>query len=364
MSAITQQPTLATLRAERARRDPSDMMGLVERFAEQCRDAWQRSASWTLASRPAPRSLVMLGMGGSAIGADLLKAWLEPQLPLPVTVSREYEVPGYVGADTLVIAVSYSGNTEETLAAFEDAHRRGASLLGITTGGTLRQRCAALGVPCFALPPGLPPRASLPYSFFSLLRLLQVLGIHAPDEAELADLLEVLDAGIRAWGPAETGGGEAFDLARALDQTIPVIYGAGPGLATVATRWKCQINENAKMAAASAALPEANHNEMAGYSSPQPQRDYARLALIMLSDDQARVEVRNRAEVTAAYLRERLPLHEAAARGRTRLARMFGLVLLGDFVSVYLAWLRGVDPTPVDAIEWLKQQLAARRGSE
>lgn len=340
--------------------DPSDMMGLVERFPDDCLRAWESAAAWSVPALPA-KHLLLLGMGGSAIGADLLRAYLEPSATIPITVCRDYEVPAFVDADTVCIAISYSGNTEETLSAYADARRRGARGLAISTGGKLQARAAADGVPCFPLAPGLPPRASLPWSFFSLLRVVAGLGIWVEQDAAVRALHARLREAAARWGPAAADS-PALALANSLQDSVPIVYGAGRGLPTVAYRWKCQINENPKMAAACAALPEANHNEQAGFSSPHPEADYARLAVVMLTDPAARVEVRNRARVTADYLRGRMPVYEVEAEGDTLLERMLLLILLGDFVSVYLAWVREIDPTPVEAIEWLKGRLAALRG--
>ena len=302
-----------------------------------------------------PDGLVMCGMGGSAIGADLVLAAL-PDLAVPAAVVRGYRLPAWVTPGTLVVVVSYSGDTEETLACAAQARSRGCTPVCVTSVGGLAAFAAREGLPLVAVPGGGQPRAAVGQLSMALLATLEVAGLcreHAADVAATAARLEADDKVLR---PAGDGQNPAKALARRLHGRTTVVYGAGP-TAPVARRWKGQINENAKAPAFFNELPELDHNELMGWTS-LPQASEATVA-VFLHDPDADERLSRRVQLTSREYEALGVARELVdARGDSRLVRLFSLVQFGDYVSCYLAVLYGVDPTPVDAIQALKSSLA------
>jgi glucose/mannose-6-phosphate isomerase len=304
-----------------------------------------------------PRGLVVCGMGGSAIGADLVLASL-PELPVPAVVVRGYGLPAWVGPDVLVVAVSCSGDTEETLACASEALERGCTPVCVASGGALAALAGARGLPLLTVPAGGQPRAALGYLSMPLLATLEAAGLGADFSADVVETVALLRAGNDALGPqAPEGTHVAKQLARRLHHKQAVVYGAGL-TAPVARRWKGQVNENAKAPAFWNELPELDHNELMGWTS-LPHVAAATLA-IFLDDARGDARLLRRAALTAAALEERgVAVQRVETQGASRLARLFSLVQLGDYVTFYLALLYGVDPTPVAAIQDFKAKLAA-----
>jgi glucose/mannose-6-phosphate isomerase len=305
------------------------------------------------------RAIVVTGLGGSSISGDLLRAYLHAECRVPIVVNRHYGLPAFVGPETLVCAVSYSGNTEETLSAFEEARARGAKLLAVTSGGQLARMADAWRVPCVRVPEGLPPRTTLGYLFTPMLVTLVRLGLISDQKAPLAEAIEVL----RELGAQYRPGIETFRnlpkaLARDLHGKFPVIYGGQDFSDVVAYRWRTQFNENSKVLASHQAFPELNHNEVVGWQgqlSGAPE-----VWVVLLRDAQELGRIAQQIDITKAFLQERASgITEVWSQGSSRLARMFSLLYAGDFTSYYLALLRGVDPKPIEAIERLKAQLAS-----
>ncbi|MDR7555618.1 MAG: bifunctional phosphoglucose/phosphomannose isomerase [Armatimonadota bacterium] len=335
------------------RGDPAGMLALVEGLGPMVLEGWEVGAAAAPHLR-APRVVVVAGLGGSGIGGDLLEALLAPTSPVPVLVVKATALPACVDRDALVIACSYSGNTEETLAAFDDATRRQAAVVAVTSGGALAARARAAGVPVVAVRPGLPPRAALPLLFLPMVRLAHHLGLTPIGDADVREAAELLGRLATEWGPsAPTAGNLAKQLATRLSRALPVVYAATPGLAPVAYRWKTQLNENAKRFAVWNRFPEASHNEIEGWQAPP-----AEAAVVVLRDAEDGVRAAREIGAVRALLARRAgQVDEVWTQGTGRLARVFSLVLLGDFVSVYAALARGVDPTPIAAIAAVKQQV-------
>jgi glucose/mannose-6-phosphate isomerase len=303
-----------------------------------------------------PTGLVVCGMGGSAIGADLVLAAL-PGLAVPAAVVRGYQLPAWVGPETLVVAVSYSGQTEESLACAEQARSRGCAPVCVSSGGELAAFAEGEGLPLIAVPGGGQPRAAIGHLSMALLATLEAAGL-CPDHAEdVAGTAAQLEADNELLAPDnDQEHNPAKSLAGLLENRLAVVYGAGP-TAPVARRWKGQVNENAKAPAFFNELPELDHNELMGWTS-LPRLSEATVALF-LDDPGAGERLRRRAELTSRHY-EALGVRSelVTARGDSALARLFSLVQLGDYVSCYLAVLYGVDPTPVDAIQAFKARLA------
>lgn len=341
--------------AERRRRDPSGMCDLILRLPEMCLDAW------ALPVQPAPPAfrpdhIIALGMGGSGIGGDLLRAVLFDETPIPATAVKEYRAPAFAGVNSLVFACSYSGNTEETLAAYDEAASRGARCVAITSGGELLQRAQRRRDAVVIVPAGLPPRAALAYLFIPMLAVLSQAGITRSFEQEVQEATQVLRALAARLRPEEPSS-PARRLAEALVGRIPVIYSSSPFLEPAAERWKDQCNENAKAFAVWNTFPELNHNETVGWGLDEA---LARLIhVIILRDRKEPRRLAQRVAITRDLAFGRAAgVEEIYSEGDGKLARLMSAILYGDFISWYLALLRGVDPTPVEVIDELKQRLA------
>lgn len=337
--------------------DPSGMLEKIDELPAQLEKAWGLGQSLALPSGPAPRRLLIAGLGGSAIGADLLAAYAAPLCPIPITVWRDYDLPAWAaGAETLVIASSHSGNTEEVLSSFEKAGNAGASRLALTTGGELAAQAQRSGVALWGFPNEGPPRTAVGYSFGLLLALLSRLELTPDASQDVADAAAAMRAQQRKLGaavpvvnnPAKRMGGQFMGR-------WPTILGAGL-LAPVARRWRTQINELAKAVAQFEILPEADHNFIEGVVHPAELFSKTMALFLRASLDHPRNLAR--AEATRHLLMvEGFNTDEIDAEGDTRLAQQWTCLHYGDFVAYYLAMAYGVDPTPIPVMEGLKQML-------
>jgi len=350
---------------ERLRRgDPSGMGRHMENLPRQLEEALEigRGAALSLSCDGAS-SIVVFGMGGSAIGGEIAGGYLEDRLGVPLEIVRGYSVPAYVGPSTLVVVSSYSGNTEEALSAYEAAAERGARMLCSTTGGKLAELAEAAGHDTVRIPGGLPPRAAIGYGLVPLVVVLGRLGLTDDPSDEIADAVDTAREAVQAFG-LETLSEEnpAKDLAEWLDGHVPLIYGSEPRTASVASRWRAQFAENSKVWAHSAALPELDHNEIVALGEGGPAARDKRVVFLRDGEDHPRVALR--IEITGRMLREAgAGVREVVSFGRSRLARLLSLVILGDFTSLYLAALSGVDPTVIAPIDALKKALSGSPGA-
>ena len=303
------------------------------------------------------RSIVLTGMGGSAIAGDLLRSYLAEELQIPFLVNRSYSLPGWVDRNSLVVVSSYSGNTEETLASYRDAIRRKASVLCITTGGEAERLARKYGHSCIKVPPGLQPRAALGYSFFPLLLALSRMGFIKPRPADITETVGALKKKSQIYADLKNPENNALQMAKRLYGKLPVIYSAADRFDAVNVRWRGQICENSKHLAFGHMLPEMNHNEIVGW---KVDRDLLKkIAVVMLRDAGTHPRVRVREEVTKSIIQKKTStVLEAWSEGTSLLARIFSLVYTGDWVSYYLAILNNEDPTPVKVIDYLKGELA------
>jgi glucose/mannose-6-phosphate isomerase len=342
-----------------SRVDPSSMRDRIRELPGECLKAWQQALAFELPRGYADVDrIVVLGMGGSAIGGDLLSSLcaLEAKAP-PVSVCRDYDLPLSLSERTLVIASSYSGMTEETLSAFEQALATPAKKLVLTTGGDLKALADRNRIPVFIVSYAAQPRAALAHSFLPLLGFCQKLGLvshKSADMAAMARVLEELQRTIDEHCPLSRN--PAKQLAIRLLGHVAVVYGAG-FLSPVAERWKTQTNENSKAWAFCEAFSELNHNAVVGYEFPA---DLAgRFFAVMLRSPLLHRRTQLRYRLTAEILSQAKVSHETLdARGENALSQMMSLVLFGDWVSYYLAILNETDPTPVKVIESLKKRLA------
>jgi glucose/mannose-6-phosphate isomerase len=342
--------------------DPSDMYGKILRFPDQVTQAIEigRTCNLGKLSGDGIRQIVVSGLGGSAIGGDLVRSYLSDQLTLPMLVVRDYALPKFVGPSTLVLASSYSGTTEETLSAYDQAHRAGCRMLAFTTGGTLAEKAQADGHPVVTLPGGLMPRAALAFSFFPILLCLSRLGLAAEPGAELEETAALLAQKASLYSRStNTDRNPAKQTATAWQGRVPLIYGAHVRFDAVALRIKCQIAENAKQLAFANVFPEFNHNELVGFGKTQHLAGLLSVCILRDRGDHRRIGIRM-AIVRKMIADLGVPAVDVHSSGTSALARMFSLVQWGDFVSYYLAVLNGVDPTPIAAIDHLKRELSER----
>lgn len=338
--------------------DPAGMLNLIGDLPAQVRDAWR--AVQRVELPPAYRdvdAVVIAGMGGSAIGGSLVQALAEPECPVPISVNRDYHLPAYVDENTLVVASSYSGNTEETLSALDEALETGAKPVAVTTGGRLADTATERQFPLVQFDYAAPPRAAIGHSFTLLLGLLVRLDLledQSADIAEAVDVMQRLQRVVGAEVPADRN--PAKTLAGRLAGRVPTIYGAGI-LSPVARRWKGQFNENAKTWAAYDEMPELNHNTALGYQHPSHVSETAFVVMLRSSLDDETVQTRF--DVTAELLAEsNVEGAVINAWGESPIAQMLSVVHYGDYVSFYVAALNAVDPTPMHAIDYLKRKLA------
>lgn len=341
--------------------DPGNMYNAIFDMPEHMAEAMRLSAIWKVdpAEFSEIKNVVMIGMGGSAISGDLARSLLAPSLMVPLTVHRHYILPEYVDDETLVIASSYSGNTEETVAACEDALQRKAMLAAVTTGGLLKEISDINQVPLCEIPVGLQPRAAIGYLFCCPMLFLEKVGL-APG---FTDDLKQMIGGLQKYrdvyiedNPAESNTAKA--LAKRIQGKTVVIY-TGPTLTDgVGTRFKGQLCENGKQLAWANQFSEFNHNEFEGWSkSVEPIQEH--LAVIILRDAEDMPQIRTRMNIVRDHIKDLgIDVIELHTKGQTRVERMFSLIQLGDFISYYLAILNDTDPTPVLAIEAMKLQLA------
>ncbi len=334
--------------------DAHGMLRRLHALPEAAEAAFARGRAVAL-PLAAPTAIVICGMGGSAISGDLVRTQLLAGCPAPVVVHRGDRLPQFAGNQTLAIFMSYSGNTAETLGCLRDAVSRGVPAVVVTSGGEAGAIAAAHGLPVVSIPDGWQPRAALGDLFFALIGLVSQLEGCLPGDvhATAARLRSLRD---RYAEDTPTALNPAKQLAVALAGKTPFIVGATPTTEAVALRWKSQINENSKVTANIALLPEMTHNDIVNLTAA----DRSDLALVVLEDPQDSDFVRRQRANALDLIRPHVAaVHEIAAEGETLLDRQLASIYLGDWVSVYLAFLAGVDPTPVDAITELKRRMAS-----
>lgn len=338
--------------------DSGQMLAHIDALPEQLLHAWELGLDAPLPAWDNIRQVLIAGMGGSAIGGDLLAAYVAPFCPIPIYVHRDYGLPAWArGVDTLVIASSHSGNTEEVLDALQHGIQQGCRLLAISRGGALAGAAEAAGMPIWRFEHTGQPRAAVGFSFGLLLAVLHRLGLIANPEAELKGAVAAMKSAqnhLRADVPDVHN--PAKRLAGQLVGRLVAVIGSDI-LAPVARRWKTQINELAKAWGQFEALPEADHNLLAGCLNPQ--ETFNRLAVLFLQAPSDHPRNRQRSDLTRKILMlNGINTDTYQASGDSRLAHLWTALHFGDYMAYYLAMAYQVDPSPVEAIESLKRQLA------
>ena len=337
--------------------DPSNVLGRISELPQQCRHAWQSAMELSL---PPDYSrvdkVIILGMGGSAIGGDLTSALAAEQRAMPVLVQRDYHLPTSIDERTLIIASSYSGNTEETLSAFAQALKTAAKNLAITTGGRLKALAEESDIPLLTFHYIAEPRSAFGYSFFSILGIFHQLGLLSIDADNFEQAIKTTEElRPKLDKDVHLEANPAKQLATRLSGRLAVVYGAGV-LCKVALRWKTQFNENSKAWAFAECFPELDHNAVVGYTFPSWLTE--RVFVVMLRSPSLHPRTLARYQVTAEILTQAGVEYEVIeAQGKSPLSQVMSTVLFGDYVSYYLAILNQVDPSPVATIDYLKQRL-------
>ncbi len=336
--------------------DASDMLGTIGRLGADCRSAYDAARALDLPSAEGVTSVVVCGMGGSAMAGEVLRSVFRDRLVVPVEVSRGHVLPAYAASHTLVVGSSYSGNTSETVAAFGEAMSRGCRLLAVTGGGDLAHEATEAGAPIVSLPAGYQPRAALGHLGLASVGALETMGLLPPMADDVDETVEELERLTGRMAPGVVSAeNPAKQLATLIGDKVPVIWGAEGIGSVAATRWKTQMNENGKVPAFAAAMSELDHNEVVGWTRPYGSS----FSLIAVRHDGEHPEIAARFALSYQIARDAgVEVEEVRAGGRSALARLFGLIIVGDFVSAYVGLRRGIDPTPVDVISRLKTALA------
>jgi glucose/mannose-6-phosphate isomerase len=344
------------------RYDTSGMFNHMRNFPEQCHNAWEKVMNYNLSSDfSRANKVVILGMGGSAIGGEVVGDLLKSENNVPVWIQRDFELPRFIDEKTLVITVSYSGNTEETLSAFSQLMKTQAMKLVLTGGGQLAELAKKENIFSSIIDYQSPPRAAFPYMFATLLGIFNKLGFSYEKTMDMQQTIALLNRMVDELDiTVPLAMNRAKQLAQQLHQKVIVIYGAGM-LSGAARRWKTQFNENSKNWAFFEILPELLHNAVNGYSSPAMAKKSEFTILLRTPSLHPRVKIQYDA-VIKTLEESGVSFKVIDGTGETTLQQVLGIILLGDFTSYYLAILNRVDPTPVPVITFIKDYMANNRG--
>jgi glucose/mannose-6-phosphate isomerase len=338
--------------------DRSSMASLIDKLPSMFAEGWAAGEDTNIPTPDKIDNIVIAGMGGSAISGDIVAMALKNKVQFPITVNRGYVCPSYAGKNTLFIALSYSGNTEETISAYKEAHKKGAFIVSVSNGGELEVLSKKNKVPHVIVPKGLPPRAALGYLLSALLSILSKVGVCPGIKTDLDAAVKLMMNLQRKWGPnISTRDNDVKQLALKLKGKVPVILGSVDTTYAAAQRWKTQMNENSKMTVLFNVFPELNHNDMVNFSSLK--NGHHEYSFVILRDDTDVDRMKRRIEITKSLISGAVGgFQEVWSLGESSLEHQLSLILFGDYLSLYLAIVSDVDPTPVDIIEKLKKELA------
>lgn len=338
--------------------DRAGMLDTALHMPAFCREAWRLGLEAPLPATPwgGFKEVLICGMGGSAIGGDILRAYAQSRASIPFFINRHYTLPAWVSSRTLLVFVSYSGDTEETIAAYHEGVR--GKRVVITSGGTIANLAFQAEEPLIIIPPGIPARSALPFLLIPILVLLARLDILPEAMAELEPILNALHQMLQKAAPnIPTAENPAKQLASSLYQRLPIVWGVEGTTQAVAYRLKGQLNENSKSPAWCSLLPELNHNEIVGTEALPEVLE--RCCVVMLKDLADHRRVQKQLDITKALVKPRVgEIVELRGEGETLLSRIFSLILLGDLASIYLAILYKIDPGPIRLIKDLKAEMA------
>lgn len=340
--------------------DNSNMLKFIHDLPGQCRDAY-RIGKASHINKPIVKinNIVFAGVGGSGIGADIVRVYLQDELKIPVSICRNYTLPDFVSENTLLLCSSYSGNTEETLSCFEQGIQRKAFIITMGSGGRLKELSLENNVAHILIPSGYPPRTAIGYMSITLLGILERAGFIKNKEKDVEELFSALsdmrDKEIGFDAPLEKN--ISKQIAVKIYKKYPVIYGTADTTEAVSIRWREQIAENSKALSSSNILPEMNHNEIVGWAFPKKLLKYFKVIMLSDKDDHKRIE--ERVKISSGIIKKSgAEVMVFKKENGGRLARIYSLMYIGDFMSFYLAILNNIDPTPVGPIDYLKRELA------
>jgi glucose/mannose-6-phosphate isomerase len=353
---VTEKPEVMGTKALRG--DASDMMARVLDFPRQLRQAWALAEEGPdLMRGTRPDRVYVVGMGGSAIGGDFVRAVAETCSLVPVEVVRGYELPAAATSSSFAFFVSYSGETEETLAAWDEATRCELPRAVVTSGGELARRAERDGLPCLRIPGGSPPRSALGWTSVPVFRALGAQGLLPFGAGDVDEAAAASEAVIGSAGPDALETNPLRRWAEAAAGRLPIVYAPAARYSAAAVRWAGQLNENGKSLAHVALLPEQNHNEIVGWEEASPARALAEVAF--LEDELVHTRVRQRMDILARLIaRAGARVTRFLPMGSGLIARLYSFATMGDLASLYVAAARGVDPTPVASIDRLKEELS------
>ncbi|HHT78427.1 MAG TPA: bifunctional phosphoglucose/phosphomannose isomerase [Actinobacteria bacterium] len=340
--------------------DTLNMLAIEENFADQLAEAQKIGAAADITGIRGRNfaGIAFLGMGGSGFTGDIIKSLLINRSEIPIVVIKGYSLPAYVSRDWLVISLSYSGNTEETLTATEEALKRDCEIIFISSGGSAEKIAQEKRKCIIKIPGGFQPRAASGYLMIPLLVVLNKIGLSSVTEKEIGDAVKLIDVLAKEYNrniPFKDN--PAKQLAAGIGNFLPVIYSFESELSPVAYRWKCQINENSKTPAFFNEFPELNHNETVGWE--RLKNITKEFVLIYFIDKEAPERINARIKITVELIKYNFAdTIEIDIKGKTPIEKVLSTIFLGGIASVYLALLNGVDPTPIDKINTLKTKLA------
>jgi len=339
--------------------DRGNMRDLIIEFPQQCLDAEKIGRSYKMPKKYVNKkykSVIFTGMGGSAIGADLIKDYLKFDAKFPVYVNRDYTLPEFVDKDSLVFVCSYSGNTEETLSAFKLDKKKRANIICLSSDGKLEKLSSKYSYPFIRIPGGFPPRCALGYSVIPLLFALKKLGLIKIKGSDIKETYKLLDRISSNLGPSKRSN-YAKRIASCLHNKFVIIYGSSSTTEIAAIRFRGQLAENSKTLSSHHVFPEMNHNEIVGWENPKDV--LKNFVVVILRSEKDNKRVKKRIEISKKIIkRSKAKIIEIEAMGDNLLAQFFSLIYTCDWISFYLAVLNKIDPTPVKRVQYLKKELA------
>lgn len=334
--------------------DKGNQFEVLKNSYQQIQYSWSQEFEPTGINIDKINNIIVTGLGGSAIGGELLGNFLKEELKVPYSVNRNYEPPLFAGENTLVIASSYSGNTEETIAALKESIKRKAQVICITTGGEVEEICKKEKIPFFRLQKGFQPRYALCGNFFALLKIIEKLKFVPSQDKIVLSIIELLKSKGEEFSKESN---YALEVAESLSGYIPVIYAVADYTSAVGTRLKGQFNENSKLHAFINLFPEMNHNEIIGWETVNEKQIKCKAVFII--DDSYNSRVKKRFEIVSELIKQSgTEIVTLKSTQHDYKSRLMDLIFLGDFISYYLAIIRGYDPSSIKNINYLKERLA------
>ncbi|MBI1939593.1 MAG: bifunctional phosphoglucose/phosphomannose isomerase [Ignavibacteriales bacterium] len=333
--------------------DPANQFQVLKDSYQQVEYAWNQEVDLSLIDTKKIKNIVLTGLGGSAIGGELLQNFFRTELKYPYTVNRNYELPAYANEETLVLASSYSGNTEETISALNQAIEKKCQIICVTTGGKMEEIATKNKIPCGKLQKGYQPRFALWINFFTLLKMLHSLKL-VPDQNE--NVAQAIDLLKRKGDEYSKEQNAALSLAESLVGYIPVMYAVSDYTSVVGTRFKGQFNENSKQHAFFAYYPELDHNEIMGWEGFKPEQ--INIKLLNILDEDYHPQVKKRFEITSEVIKKTCAeVIDIKSSEKNSKLRLVDLIYLSDWATYYYAVIRNFDPTTIENINYLKARL-------